>query len=81
MQRAVDIGDEIYKRVDRQTGVVPPSFGGGAGGCPSLAHAGTTQLELLYLSRVSGDRKYAAVARKSCPSVLTLPCASRGRHR
>lgn len=41
-------------------GVTPYTFGGtaGAGNCPTLAESGTVQLEMRYLSRVTGDSSY-----------------------
>merc|ERR1719383_533102 len=41
-------------------GVTPYTFGGtaGAGNCPTLAESGTVQLEMRYLSRVTGDSFY-----------------------
>ncbi|KAH8090216.1 mannosyl-oligosaccharide 1,2-alpha-mannosidase [Aureococcus anophagefferens] len=62
--RALDIGNVIHGKLDKRSGVCPPSFGArSGGGCPSLAHAGTTQLELIYLARVSGDPKFLKTAR------------------
>ena len=61
--RARQIGDAVYAKIDPATGSVPGSFGGRAGPCPSLAHAGTVQLEMLYLSRITNDDKYARRAR------------------
>ena len=61
--RARQIGDAVYAKIDPATGSVPGSFGGRAGSCPSLAHAGTVQLEMLYLARITNDDKYARRAR------------------
>lgn len=63
VQRARQIGDVIYAKIDPRSGSVPGSFGGRVGSCPSLAHAGTVQLEMLYLSRVTHDEKYATRAK------------------
>lgn len=73
VDRAVVIGDAIFAKIDARTGVVPPNFGGRGGGCPSLAHAGTTQLELVALSRASGDEKYARLAKKFYAHVRNQP--------
>ena len=52
MQRAVDIGDEIYKRVDRQTGVVPPSFGGAGGYAMSIADDETITVDVTTIEEL-----------------------------
>lgn len=58
---AEKLGRRILLTVN-QRGVTPYTFGGGRGGsgCPSLAESGTLQLEMRYLSRVTGDEVFAA---------------------
>ena len=42
-------------------------------GCHSLAESGTSQLEMNYLSYVTGDPSYAAKANKFYDSINTQP--------
>jgi len=57
---AVPLAHKI-NRVVSSTGIVPYTFGGGRGSpCNSLAESGTIQLEMRYLSNVTGDPIFAA---------------------
>jgi len=54
------MGQKILEVVSPD-GIVPYTFGGGNGGmgCRSLAESGTIQLEMAYLSHVTGDPTYS----------------------
>lgn len=56
---AVQLGRRILSSVNAQ-GVTPYTFAGGRGGmgCNSLAESGTIQLEMRYLSHVTGDKSF-----------------------
>lgn len=58
---AVHLGRRILSSVNGQ-GVTPYTFSGGRGGmgCNSLAESGTIQLEMRYLSHVTGDKSFEA---------------------
>ena len=75
---AVILGDVMYNKLDPATGGAPSSMGAGRfllrrGGCPSLAHSGTTQVEFLSLSFITGDKKYADRALKFYETIANLP--------
>lgn len=57
---AKQLGDKILKTVSSE-GVTPYTFAGrnGGMGCRSLAESGTIQLEMAYLSRVTGNMAYS----------------------
>eukprot|EP00440_Ansanella_granifera_P035343 gb/GFBE01038336.1/.p1 GENE.gb/GFBE01038336.1/~~gb/GFBE01038336.1/.p1 ORF type:complete len:751 (+),score=151.33 gb/GFBE01038336.1/:1-2253(+) len=56
---SVQLGQRILRTVSSR-GVTPYTFGGGSGGmgCHSLAESGTIQLEMRYLSHITGDKTY-----------------------
>mmetsp|Transcript_14478 Transcript_14478/g.48512 ORF Transcript_14478/g.48512 Transcript_14478/m.48512 type:complete len:189 (+) Transcript_14478:1012-1578(+) len=54
LERARQIGERVVSAL-RADGSCPATFGGGGGGCASLAHGGTTQLELAYLAHHLGE--------------------------
>jgi len=62
---AEKLGRRILLTVNAR-GVTPYTFGGGKGGagCPSLAESGTLQLEMRYLSKVTGDEVFASKTMK-----------------
>lgn len=58
VDRARMLGEKIRDRISDQ-GLVPPTFGASVrSGCMSLAHAGTTQLEMAYLAHLTGDASF-----------------------
>lgn len=61
LELAKQLGARINEKVSAN-GIAPYSFGGGMGGmrCHSLAESGTIQLEMRYLSHVTGDPSYSA---------------------
>lgn len=62
LERAKELGAKIDARIS-DTGLVPPSFSASVrSGCISLAHSGTTQLELSYLAQLTHD---ASISRKA----------------
>ncbi|CAE7498591.1 MAN1A2 [Symbiodinium pilosum] len=85
---AVKLGQKILGVVTAR-GVTPYTFAGGRGGssCPSLAESGTLQLEMRYLSHVTGDAIFAAKTMKFYETVqgyqaidgLWPNCFERGR--
>jgi len=58
---AMPLANRIVGKINGATGIAPYTFGGGRGGmgCNSLAESGTLQLEMRYLSHVTGDKNYA----------------------
>ena len=56
-------------------GVTPYTFSGGYGGmgCPSLAESGTMQVEMNYLSKLSGNPRYAQKANAFYDTVRSQP--------
>lgn len=85
---AVKMGQKILAVVTAR-GITPYTFAGGRGGsgCPSLAESGTLQLEMRYLSHVTGDQTFAAKTMKFYETVrgyksldgLWPNCFERGR--
>jgi mannosyl-oligosaccharide alpha-1,2-mannosidase len=66
LAKAVDLGDRLIKAFDTKSGIpyqlLNLQTGVGTPGSVSIATAGTLQLEMQYLSDVSGDPKYAEKA-------------------
>jgi mannosyl-oligosaccharide alpha-1,2-mannosidase len=61
LDMAIPLANRISASVNSQ-GVAPYTFGGGKGGmgCNSIVESGTLQLEMRYLSHVTGDQSYAS---------------------
>ncbi|KAJ8600609.1 hypothetical protein CTAYLR_010047 [Chrysophaeum taylorii] len=73
LERAKVVGRKIAGRIDA-TGLVPPSFGASVrSGCASLAHAGTTQLELEYLAELTGDPSFSKNALAFYDTIRSKP--------
>ena len=53
------LGDKVSAQTSSE-GVSPYTFGGGSGGmgCPSLAESGTMQVEMNYLSKITGNPRW-----------------------
>jgi len=68
---AVKLGRRILQTINDK-GVTPYTFAGGKGGmgCPSLAESGTIQLEMRYLSHVTGDPAFEQKTMKFYDTLL-----------
>jgi len=62
---SLQLGSRILSKMD-PSGVTPYTFGGAMGGsrCRSLAESGTMQVEMRFLSHMSGDRSFAEKANR-----------------
>mmetsp|Transcript_14477 Transcript_14477/g.48496 ORF Transcript_14477/g.48496 Transcript_14477/m.48496 type:complete len:462 (+) Transcript_14477:1012-2397(+) len=72
LERARQIGERVVSAL-RADGSCPATFGGGGGGCASLAHGGTTQLELAYLAHHLGEARLSDKSLRFYDAVRARP--------